>query len=122
MLIISTLIALISPVYYEKTQTYDHPVYTPQEVNLTLIPPVMVAIGQCESGNRQFLDDGSVVKNPHSSATGKYQIMASLHQDVAESLGMDIYTEEGNTDYALWLYEKNGTRDWLASVRCWSSL
>lgn len=78
-------------------------------------------IGECESGNLQFDAQGKVIKNPTTPAVGKYQIMASLHEDTAKSMGMDIYTEEGNEAYAKYLYDKNGLTDWEASRYCWES-
>lgn len=86
------------------------------------LPKVMVDIARCESGDKQFNADGSIVKNPTSSAQGRFQIMASLHRETAESMGMDIDTWEGNTQYAMYLYGRNGTRDWNASIHCWGSL
>jgi hypothetical protein len=85
----------------------------------------MQNIAMCESGDRQFNDDGTVVKNPNSPATGRFQIMSSLHRATAESLGMNIDTWEGNTEYAMYLYTENGTTDWEAdpkSYECWSKM
>ena len=87
--------------------------------------PVMKAIAICESGDRQFKDDGTLVRNPKSSAVGKYQIMASIHEDTAFRLGHNIYTEEGNEGYANHLYDVSGTLPWEAdpaSHACWSKL
>lgn len=87
------------------------------------IPTILQKIGECESGNNQFRSDGTVVRNAGSSATGRFQIMSSLHRANAESLGLNIDTEEGNIKFALYLYSKNGTRDWEAdpaSYNCWS--
>lgn len=83
------------------------------------LPKVMIDIARCESGDKQFNSDGTIVKNPHSTAQGRFQIMASLHRANAESMGMDIDTWEGNTRFAMYLYQKNGTRDWNASKHCW---
>ncbi len=82
--------------------------------------PVMIDIARCESRFRQYDSAGRVLKNPTSSAMGAFQIMASLHAAPAKAnLGLDIYSLEGNTAYARYLYEKNGTRDWNASKHCW---
>lgn len=82
--------------------------------------PVMIDIARCESRFTQLNKDGSVVKNPHSTAMGAFQIMASLHAESAQkNLGLNIYTLQGNAGYARYLYEKNGTRDWNASKACW---
>ena len=82
--------------------------------------PVMIDIARCESRFTQLNKDGSVVKNPNSTAMGAFQIMASLHAESAQkNLGLNIYTLQGNAGYARYLYEKNGTRDWNASKHCW---
>jgi len=87
-------------------------------------------IADCESGNgkpgsgRQFEADGKTpIRNREgSSAIGKYQIMASLHEARARSLGYDIRTEEGNEGYARYLYAESDTLHWRADPRsraCW---
>jgi len=83
---------------------------------------VLPIIAQCESGGRQFDDRGYLIKNPTSSAVGKYQIMASLHEARARSLGHNIRTLEGNEGYARYLYAESGTQHWEVdprSRRCW---
>lgn len=81
--------------------------------------PVMYAIAGCESHFRQYDADGSILRNPHSSAVGIFQIMDSVHSDVAADLGIDIYTMQGNAAYAKYLYDNEGTAPWLASKACW---
>ncbi|MBN2094016.1 MAG: hypothetical protein JW740_01445 [Candidatus Zambryskibacteria bacterium] len=90
-----------------------------------IIAPI---ISGCESGNgtpgsgRQFDDEGNLIKNPNSSAVGKYQILASKHEERAKSLGFDIKTLQGNENYAKYLYNESGTEDWEIdpkSVACW---
>lgn len=85
--------------------------------------PVMIEIARCESEFRQFNKKGEVLKNgAGSSAVGMFQIMASIHQPVAEKLGLDINTIQGNAAYAQYLYDKQGTKPWEAdhkSESCW---
>lgn len=82
--------------------------------------PVMVDIARCESRFRQFDSAGKVLKNPHSTAMGAFQIMASLHAGAADrNLGLDIYSLEGNAAYARYLYQTQGTAPWNASKACW---
>lgn len=81
--------------------------------------PVMIEIARCESRFRQFDKDGTVLKNPTSTAMGIMQIMASLHEKPADKLGLDIYTIEGNLGYAKYLFDEQGTKPWLASSSCW---
>jgi hypothetical protein len=90
-------------------------------VEIKKIPNELHWIGFCESRNRQFKEDGSLVRgivNPLD--VGKYQINEKYHLAESKRLGFDIYTEEGNTDYALWLYEHQGSKPWNWSKPCWS--
>lgn len=83
--------------------------------------PVMIAIAECESQFRQFDKDGKILKNPTSTAIGIFQVMASIHQEHADTdLGLDITNIQGNAGYARYLYEKQGTTPWNASKACWS--
>lgn len=81
--------------------------------------PVMAAIASCESQFKHFNKDGTVVKNPKSTAIGAFQIMSSIHDPIADKLGLDITTIQGNAAYARYLYDKQGTKPWNASKACW---
>ena len=85
--------------------------------------PVMTAIAKCESQFRHFSKSGNVLQNSSgSSAIGVFQIMSSIHDPVAEKLGLDLNTLQGNVAYARYLYGKQGTKPWeadKASVACW---
>ena len=84
------------------------------------LPSVFKKIAWCESKNMQFNRDGSVhrgVQNPQD--VGKYQINEHYHLEASRALGINIYTTEGNTEYAYRLYKANGTRDWNWSKWCW---
>lgn len=78
-------------------------------------------IAECESGGRQFDDDGNVIANPESSAVGKYQILEKLHQEELKKLGLDPRIERDNEQFARILYEREGTRPWNKSRGCWST-
>ena len=87
------------------------------------VPRELVAIAHCESNNRQFHEDGSVVTNKNKNGTidvGRWQIN-SIHFKTAEEMNIDVYTEKGNREYALYLYERNGTKDWKFSSKCWKN-
>ena len=79
----------------------------------------MYYIAECESGTQQFLPNGHLVRD-HVTGThvGIYQISVHYKKD-ALSHGWDITTREGNTEYALYLYNNEGTRPWDASKPCW---
>lgn len=85
--------------------------------------PVMIEIARCESRFRQFDSEGHILKNAAgSSAVGIFQIMSSIHDPVADKLGIDIYTMRGNAEYARYLYENSGTKPWEADLKsksCW---
>ena len=95
--------------------------------------PIEIAlpiIADCESGGgvpgaaHHFGPDGKPLRNKEgSSAIGKYQILASDHEEKAKKMGFDIQTEEGNESYAKYLYtNEGGTKHWEAdprSVTCW---
>src|SRR3990167_9408809 len=85
------------------------------EAKEAIIPPILERIAQCESGGSQYNEKGIVlgVKNPLDK--GKWQINEFYHGEIARKLGFDLNTLEGNTNMALWLYEKYGTEPWYLS-------
>lgn len=94
----------------------------------------MERIAACEStGNpngrpRQFNADGSVLwgndpatGKPIERDCGQWQINTKAHAAELKKLGLDVcHSQADNEAYAMILYERNGTRDWNASVGCWS--
>ena len=84
------------------------------------VPDILKRIGFCESGNNQFRPDGSL-KVSYTNDVGKYQINLSAHADQAKKMGYDLNTEYGNTLFALWLYNIQGTSPWNASKHCWGN-
>lgn len=84
------------------------------------LPQELVNVAICESGNHQFNPDGTVLRGiVNHLDVGRFQINEKYHLLNSEKMGINIYTEEGNTAYALYLYKKNGLSDWLASEPCW---
>ncbi len=93
-------------------QTVDiGPITTPDA------PAIMLKIAECESGTKQFYDNGSLVVSK-TNDYGIFQINGQWKKK-AQSLGYDIMTEEGNIGFALWLYHQHGLKDWRASEHCW---
>jgi hypothetical protein len=80
------------------------------------------AIAFCESTNRQFnVDSGTVLRGVHNPLdVGLFQINERYHLQKSQELGFDIYTVEGNIDYALWLLKAQGAQPWKWSQPCWS--
>lgn len=84
------------------------------------IPPIMQKIAICESHNRQFNADGSVhMGEVNKLDTGKWQINQKYWLKKSRELGYDIFTLNGNTDMALWIYKNYGTSPWNWSRPCW---
>jgi len=107
---------------------HSGPRYTQEEIKERVYAyfedtPELINVASCESGFRQWDKDGNVLlgkKDKHDM--GVMQINAYYHGDQAEELGFDIETLEGNLAYAKYLYEKQGTRPWRASAKCWVKL
>lgn len=103
-------------------QTLFQPVIAPVKIEEVIKVPIeLQGAGKCESDNRQFDENGNVLRGmykPHDDV-GKYQINERIWLKKSIELGYDIYTEQGNTKMALWLYEKYGLLPWKASFNCW---
>jgi hypothetical protein len=102
------------------------PVPQPQTVeqyvaNYFTDEPIMVAIAGCESHFTQYDADGSVYRGKINDLdVGVMQINEHYHGSTADKLGLDLYTIQGNTAYAQYLYQKEGTAPWSSSEGCWS--
>jgi hypothetical protein len=82
--------------------------------------PILKKIAFCESQNRQFIEDGKVLRgNVNPQDIGAMQINEKYHLKAAQKLGYDIYTLEGNIDYAKHLYKTQGVKPWVHSSTCW---
>jgi hypothetical protein len=82
--------------------------------------PVMIAIAYCESRNRQYDTDGSIFRGiVNNKDVGVMQINEHYHSDTAAKLGLDLFTLQGNTAYARYLYETQGAAPWSSSEPCW---
>jgi len=83
--------------------------------------PILVDIARCESTFRQFDADGRVIRGKvNNGDVGVMQINEKYNGDKANELGYDIYTVEGNLEFARYLYDKYGTNPWSSSAKCWS--
>ena len=92
-----------------------------QEKKRREVPLIMQKIRWCESRNRQFNKDGTIYRgkiNPKD--VGQFQINEFYHLESSIKLGMDIYTAYGNEDYAMYLYDTQGTTPWnWSKSNCW---
>ena len=92
----------------------------PTEEAAKKLPEVMERIAMCESQGRHFNENGKVLTGEYNKYDiGKFQINVLYWQDLADELGHDVYTEEGNEAVALAIYEKYGTAPWKWSKKCW---
>lgn len=83
--------------------------------------PILVDIARCESNFHQFDTNGDVVRGIiNKGDVGVMQINEKYHADMAKKLGMDLYTLDGNIEYAKHLYHEQGVEPWSASSKCWS--
>lgn len=85
------------------------------------LPDDLLRVAYCESNNRQFYADGSLVVGPDGHDRGRFQIRETVHREDAERMGWDIDTAEGNLAYARYLYDRSGLGPWYSSEHCWSS-
>jgi hypothetical protein len=82
------------------------------------MPVLLVKICKAESGNRQFKENGKVLRGITTpSDIGYCQINETYWNDTARDMGIDIYTEEGNKEMAMYIFERQGGEPWSAS-RC----
>lgn len=80
----------------------------------------MMDIARCESQYRQYDKDGNVLRgkaNPDD--VGIFQVNEHYHLADSKARGDDIYTTDGNIDYAAHLLETQGTKPWNWSKGCW---
>ncbi len=91
-----------------------------QKIPTPELPPIFHRIAFCESSDRQFDENGKVLRGAVNPAdVGRYQINTNHWSDEAKNLGHDIMTEDGNEAMALYLYKKYGTKPWKSSQKCW---
>lgn len=107
----------------------------PIPVMIEVQPTKLSKIGDCESGDRlangkavhgssrQYENDGRVIIGKYTDPKngtdiGRYMIN-SVHEREARDMGLDLWTDEGNGEYARYLYRREGTQPWSASKSCW---
>ena len=92
---------------------------TRQKIQTSQLPPIFERIAYCESRDREFDEDGDVIRGVNPYDIGRYQINTLHWSDTAHKLGYDLSTEDGNEAMALYLYQKFGTKPWRSSQKCW---
>ena len=81
--------------------------------------PIMVEIARCESQFRQMDGDKPLKGVVNNLDTGLFQINKKHWLDIANKLGYDIDTLQGNINMAEYIYEQQGVGAWDASNGCW---
>lgn len=83
-------------------------------------PKLAAAISRCESEHRQFNEDGSVLRGRvNSQDVGLFQINEFYHLEDSKKFGYNIYSAQGNVEYALHIMKRDGIRHWNYSKPCW---
>lgn len=82
--------------------------------------PILAEIARCESTFRQYDKDGQALRGMvNSDDIGVMQINKYYHEEDAKKLGLNIYTLQGNIEFAKVLYGKYGDKPWVHSSPCW---
>ena len=82
--------------------------------------PALIRVAECESRFRQFDVNGDVFRGVLPSDVGVMQINEMYWGKTAQKLGINLYTTQGNMQYARYLYEKEGLDPWSSSEHCWA--
>lgn len=120
---LATLLLLSSALINLQIAIAESPVYIPLESpKLTVVErnPLFEAIALCESNNV------ATAKNPKSTAKGRFQFLNSSWNYYGKQLwgeelkNKNVLDYDDNTELAWYVFQKNGTSDWLESKPCWS--
>lgn len=92
---------------------------SPKETRKASTGSVLERIAFCESR------DNPLARNPHSTASGLFQIVHGSWVSYGKQLWgddlskKDIFDGQTNTELAKYMYEKEGVAPWESSRRCW---
>ena len=132
LLLAKLALALIS-VSFAQTATYAIlPPEKPTAAQIFAGNHILERACSCESWGdpnmvpRQFNSDGSLLWG-HDPVTGKpierdlgaCQINTEVWASKAIQLGVNLYTLDGNVQFAKYLYDQYGMKPWSASASCW---
>lgn len=105
---LSTILSIF--VIFHPTTVYAQP----------LMPAVLLRVAECESGSKQFLPNGKLVRDGVTGThVGLFQESLGWQASSTANGYGDIKTTDGNIAWAIHLYEVQGLRPWLASKDCW---
>jgi hypothetical protein len=112
-------VALSSFVGALGSNTYE---IVPEQVKSLSKEAVLRFIAVCESGDRQFDENGyPLTGKANPNDIGRYQINR-IHLGEALSMGLDIYQDRDNRVFAEHLLKEQGLKPWLSSSACWKPL
>lgn len=81
---------------------------------------ILYRVAFCESTYSQYDRNGNVLRGVvNSKDVGIFQINEKYHLANAKRLGIDLYSVEGNMEYAEYLYNRDGAQPWSSSKPCW---
>lgn len=82
--------------------------------------PIMAEVARCESRFRHFGKGGDIIRGEVNRLdVGVMQINEHYHKRTALNLGYNLYSLDGNLEYARYLYGESGTQPWISSSKCW---
>jgi len=122
--IVNIVCSLIDSMPYV-TLPYTDGVILTAEAPLTPDPfkeyPLLKEICTCESRLSHYEKDGKTVLRGKINKydIGICQINELYHKERIEALGLDIYTPEGNVEFAKDLFDRQGSAPWVWSEGCW---
>lgn len=101
-----------------------------------VIAPVLVRIARAESHNSHYCtpelvkakmcaksEVGQVLVRSNNNKTidvGRYQINVYYWGAKASQMKLNLFNEQDNETFAIWLYENQGTEPWSASKKNWN--
>jgi hypothetical protein len=93
-------------------------------INQEIKYPILDKIAMCESNNKHFDTNGQVLVrgntgNRASVDVGTYQVNIMYHGKKATEMGLNLFDQQDNRTYAVYLFETQGTEPWSASKKCW---
>lgn len=117
--VITSLLLVLSSLQIELDQRLEKKIIHPID-NLTFfeLPFELQQVALCESSGIQSI--GNKTLKSKTGDLGIMQINERVHGKTALSLGLNLHDPNDNMEYGLWLYKKNGLKDWKASRHCWS--
>lgn len=130
-IVLAGIITMMWPAKAEEASISPSAEEPPELMEVETLPPPPVAetpvtlkkIAWCESRNRQFNTDGTLLRGVvNSQDVGKFQINEHYHLADSQRLGMDITTLAGNTAYAEHIYKTQGAKPWSWSEHCWGDV